>query len=165
LQANAQKLKGFGFNFKRAMRPKLAKLIQFLKSRQFPVNEETKLAALGWLQLCDKKHYQAINTELETYQLIRLLKGTGFKETNIALFVSNQMDVAMLKKLFLMNYSIPPAIFGVAERRDRPPMYLTICDKVVNVGQEPYGAANCMTGFRAIMLSLAVMLRMESPDE
>lgn len=165
LQANAQKLKGFGFNFKRAMQPKLGKLIQFLKSRKFPIDEETKLATLGWLQLCDKKHYQAINTELETFQLIRLLNSAGFKETNIALFVSDQMDVPMLKKLFLMNYSIPPAVFRVAERRDRPPMYLTICDKVVNVGKEPYGAANCMTGFRAIMLSLVVMLRMGPSDE
>lgn len=147
------------------MQPKLGKLIQFLKSRKFPIDEETKLATLGWLQLCDKKHYQAINTELETFQLIRLLNSAGFKETNIALFVSDQMDVPMLKKLFLMNYSIPPAVFRVAERRDRPPMYLTICDKVVNVGKEPYGAANCMTGFRAIMLSLVVMLRMGPSDE
>jgi integrase len=166
LQANAQRLKSFGIDFDRAYHPKLNALMQFFKTKKLPFNQDTQQGVLAWLQLCDKKHYQAVDTNIETFQLIKLLKSASIKETNIALFISEKHStgeyVAMLKKLFLMSYSIPPAIFPVKERRDRPDMYFSICDKVVRVGVEPHGAANCMSGFRAIMLSLAVMLRMES---
>lgn len=166
LQANAQKLKSFGFDFDRAYHPKLNAYMQFFNKKKLPFDQDTQQGLLAWLQLCDKKHYQAIDTKIETFQLIKLLKSASIKETNIALFISEKHStgeyVAILKKLFLMSYSIPPAIFAVQERRDRPHMYFSICDKVVKVGIEPHGAANCMSGFRAIMLSLAVMLRMGS---
>ena len=89
--------------------------------------------------------------------------------TNIAIFVSDGRKgdscVAMIKKLFLINYSIPPAIFRVQARRGRPDVYMSICEEYVRSESEPYGSANSMSGFHAIMLSLVIMLRMESNHE
>lgn len=167
LQANAQRLKGFGFDFDRTEQPKLKGLIHFLKHRKSPLDEYTKQAALAWSQLCDKTYYQAINTEMETFQLIRMLKEAAITETNIAIFIGRggkgDASVSIVKKLFMMSYAISPPIFRVESRRDRPLIYFSITEKLVSEEREPHGAANCMSGFRAIMLSLVVMLRME-PD-
>jgi integrase len=169
LQANAQKFKEFGFDLDRTEQPKLKGLIQFLKNRKSPIDEDTKEAVLAWLQLCDKKNYQAINNELETFKLIQFLKNTGVQETHIAVYISEGSEgdasVLMIKKLFLMSYSIPPAIFRVKLRLDRPSIYLSLTEQLVSIDSEPYGAANCMSGFRAIMFSLAVMLKMEPNHE
>lgn len=169
MQTSAQRLKEFGFDLDRTEQAKLKGLIQFLKNRKSPIDEDTKQAVLAWLQLCDKKHYQVINTELETFKLIHFLKNTGVQETHIAVYISEGSEgdacVLMIKKLFLMVYSIPPAIFRVKLRRDRPSIYLSLTEQLVSIESEPYGAANCMSGFRAIMLSLAVMLKMEPDHE
>lgn len=169
LRANAEKLIDFGFDFERVKQPKYSSLVQFLKSVKSPVDEEIRLGVYGWLQLCSKTGYQALNAEIESFHLIKLLSNTGIDVTKIAIFVSDGRKVdsciAMIKKLFLMSYSIPPAIFRVQARRGRPDVYMSICEENVNSGSEPYGSANSMTGSRAIMLSLVVMLRMESDHE
>ena len=158
-----QNLKNKGFDFEKIEQAKYLHLRDCLKSNVSPLLHHIQDATLGWLALPSYKRYQAINDQIESLNFISFLKNAGIEITKIAVFIADdklkQQRINSIKKLFLMVYSISPPIFLVEPRRGRPPAYITVTEKRVTADCPPYGAANCMLGFKSIMLTLSVLMR------
>lgn len=154
-------LKKSGFDFHRFNQSKYQKLLGYLNPLTVPLSNEMEDVISAWLSLPVYGDYQAINENVETLKLLELFNQAGVEITQVAIFVADdehkKARIDSIKKLFLMTYSIPPAIFMVQQRRGRPKLYISITEARVEGKMAPYGSALSISGFRAMMLTLAIL--------
>ena len=157
----AQHLKKLGFDFDRVGQSKHQELLAYLKPLSLPLPEGIVDAIDAWLSLPHYSNYQAINESNETLTLLNFLHQAKVLVNKIAIFIADDDQISRrrvaIRKLFLMTFCIPPAIFIVKARRGRPHCYISMTKEKVMAEVMPYGSANSASGFKAIMLALAVM--------
>jgi hypothetical protein len=153
-------IKKSGFDFHRTKQSKYKKLLDYLSQLTWPVTRDIEESINAWIILAAYPEYQSLNEKTETLKLLEFLKHSGVDITHIAVFlVDDQFKKARtdtIKKLFLMTYSIPPAIFMVNPRRGRPKVYVGITKHRVESEIAPYSSAISVSGFKAIMLTLTL---------
>ena len=156
-----QKLKKSGFDFDRVGQSKYEELLNYLNPLTLPLSEKMEDAVHAWLSLPFYVDYQAINESVETYKFLEFLHQAQIPVNKIAVYIADnkqsKTSEATTKKIFLTTFSIPSAIFPVNARRGRPHCYLAIINEKVIAESRPHGSANSISGFKAIMLTLAVM--------
>lgn len=156
-----QNIKKSGFDFQRTEQPKYKKLRNYLNQLTWPLARDIEESINAWITLAAYPEYQFLNEKTEALKLLDFLKRSGIDITHIVVFIaddeSKKARIDVIKKLFLMTYSVPPAIFTVSSRRGRPQAYIGITNHRVDSEIAPYSSAISLSGFKAIMLTLTLL--------
>lgn len=163
-----QDLKKLRCDFNKVEQPKFNLLLQVANKLTVNLDESTKKGIDGWLYLVKRsyKEHLPLEDHPHTLNFLSFLHLSGVQVTSIAMFIAKGQHATQsknaMRKLFLMTFSIPPAIFLVEERRGRPKCYFSITNQRVRSDTAPHGSANSISGLNAIMFALAVLKEMNN---